>query len=615
VNNLINIQLCQRHLLVGLFIFLFNFSFAQGNAAPYLERTMTINASQVTTGEILNQIEKSVSCVFSYNNHVVNMERKVSVQLTNRTVRQVLDKVFEGQLQYKERGNYIILSKATSNKVVAGYVENSKGEKIANASVYDLNTLSSATTNEYGYYEMKVKRDNPVALKVSKELYTDTVIPLQPVTPTLKTIVIEEENQKTKLPQIARTIGDTLRSKFNVLSNWTVEQFTRNPNVRNIHDSLYAPFQISAFPFVGTNGRLSGNIENGLSFNLFGGYNGGVRYVEFGSLFNIDRKDVRYFQMAGIFNMVGGEVQGCQVGGIMNINMQSMSGVQVGGIMNVIDKNVHGVSLGGVMNVVGGQAKGAQLGGVMNVIGGELKGIALAGVLNLQDDRFHGAQVSGFLNSARGKSSGLQIAGFLNEADTINGVQIAGFVNRAKHINGVQIGFINLSESMSGVPIGFFSYSKKGYHKLELAYDELNYAHLSFRSGSQGFYNILDVAARPKLPFSRNGIFLFGYGVGTAPKLSNRVALNFDVTGHQVFQNRFKSEVNVLAKTFLGVDYNFLNKCSIFAGVTWNAYITDNDIDLLHSLEYIPSGIREQQWGSSVTAHSWFGWKAGIRFF
>jgi hypothetical protein len=615
VNSFINIQLCQRPLLVSFVIFLYSISFAHASGTPYLERTITINVSQATTGEILNQIEKSVSCVFSYNNHVVNMERKVSVQLTNRTVRQVLDKVFEGQLQYKERGNYIILSKATSNKVVSGYVENSKGEKIANASVYDLNTLSSATTNEYGYYEMRLKRDEQVALKVSKELYNDTVIPLQPVTPALKTIVIEEENEKTKLPHIAKTIGDTLKSKFNVLSNWTVEQFTGNPNVRNIHDSLYSPFQISVVPFVGTNGRLSGNIENGLSFNLFGGYNGGVRYAEFGTLFNINRKDVRNFQMAGIFNIDGGNVQGFQMGGVMNINMQSMRGVQVGGVMNVVDKNVDGVSLGGVMNVVDGQAIGAQIGGVMNVIGGEHKGLALAGVLNLQDDRFHGAQVSGFLNSARGNSSGLQLAGFLNEADTLNGVQIAGFVNKAKHINGVQIGFINLSESMSGVPIGFFSYSKKGYHKLEISYDELNYAHLSFRSGAQGFYNILDVAARPKLPFSRNDLFMYGYGVGTAPKLSNRVALNFDVTGHQIFQNKFKSEVNVLAKTFVGVDYNFLNKCSIFAGVTWNAYLTDHDIDLLHSLEYIPSGIREQKWGSSVTAHSWFGWRAGIRFF
>lgn len=608
-------QFYQRALLVGVIVFLTITGFAQSGKTPFLERSITINVSNVTTGEILSQIEKTVSCVFSYNNHVVNIDRKVSVQLTNRTVRQVLDKVFDGQLQYKERGNYIILSKATSNRIVAGYVENSKGEKIANASVYDLNTLTSATTNEYGYYEMKLKRDEQVTLKVSKEQYSDTVVPLQPVSPALKTIVIEEQPEKPKLPQIAKTIGDTLKSKWNVVSDWTVEQFTRNPNVRNIDDSLYRSYQISAFPFVGTNGSLSGNIENGLSFNLFGGYNGGVRHMEFGTLFNIDRKDVQYLQLAGVFNIVGGDMRGCQIGGVMNIDMQSMSGAQIGGVMNVVDKNMRGAAIGGVMNVVGDTANGTQIAGVMNVIGGEHNGLAIAGVMNLQNDRFRGAHISGVLNSARGKSSGLQIAGVLNEADTIQGVQISGFINRARHISGVQIGVINLSESISGVPFGLFSYSKKGYHKLELSYDEINYAHIAFRSGSHAFYNIIDVAARPSLPFSKNDIYLLGYGIGSAPKLSNRVALNMDATYYHVFQNRFSSEINALGRAFLGVDYNFLKKCSIFAGVTWNVYIADYDYDLMNSLEYWPIGVKEQNWGSSVNARTWFGWKAGIRFF
>jgi len=600
---------------IGLLTLLLPQSSLAQTKVPCLEKTITISVENKSAIDVLHDIEKMIGCNFSFNSALVQEGKKVTVKLINKSVRQVLDKMFAGTLQYKEKGGYIILTKAEEKRVISGYVENEKGEKVAGASVYDLNTLSSATSNEYGYYEMKMKRDEkPLQLSVSKDNFSDTIIPLQPSTATLQNVVIHEQKDTT-LKHLAKVVGDTLRSKWSMVSAWTVEQFTSNENVKNIKDTLYTPFQFSVVPFVGTNGRLSGNIESDWSFNLFGGYNGGVRKAEFGTLFNVNRNDVRYFQLAGLTNVVGGNMTGVQFGGLTNLNFQSFRGFQIGGLLNLADLGSDGASVAGLMNITGGKGAGLNMAGLMNIHGIQHDGMQLAGLMNINEGQMNGIQVAGFMNLAEGKVRGSQIAGFMNAADTMNGMQISGFLNIAHSAKGVQLGFINLSDTLNGVPIGFFSYVKTGYHKLELAYDELNYGHLSFRSGTQYFYNILGVGISLKNVSLNNSVWTFGYGVGTAPRLSKKLALNVDITGNQIFQQKFDDALNVLAKLYLGVDYNFIEKCSITAGLTFNGYFTENNPNLLSELEYLPKGINEYQLDERFQANTWIGWRVGLRFF
>lgn len=600
--------------IVLLKLLLSTASLAQSKV-PCLERAITLSVENKSAIDVLHDIEKIIGCNFSFNSALVPEGKKVTVKVINKSVRQVLDKMFAGTLQYKEKGGYIILTKAEEKRVISGYVENEKGEKVAGASVYDLNTLSSATSNEYGYYEMKMKRDEkPLQLSVSKDNFSDTIIPLQPSTATLQNVVIHEQKDTT-LKQIARTIGDTLRSKWSMVSAWTVDQFTNNENVKNIKDTLYSPFQFSVVPFVGTNGKLSGNIESDWSINLFGGYNGGVRRAEFGTLFNIDRKDVRYFQFAGLTNVVGGNMKGVQIGGLTNLNFQKFSGFQIGGLLNLTDLSSDGASIAGLMNITGGKGIGLNVAGLMNIHGVSHTGMQVAGLMNINEGVMNGMQVGGFMNIAEGKVRGAQLAGFMNAADTLKGIQMAGFLNIAHSVKGVQLGFINISDTLKGLPIGFFSYVKTGYHKLELAYDELNFGHLSFSSGSQYFYNIVDIGTGLKNMSLNNSVWTFGYGIGTAPKLSKKLALNLDVTGNQVFQTKFSEELNVLAKAYLGLDFNFIEKCSITAGVTFNGYFTENNPSLFESLNYLPVGINEYQIDDRFQANTWIGWRVGLRFF
>ena len=50
------------------------------------------------------------------------------------------------------------------------------------------------------------------------------------------------------------------------------------------------PFQVSLVPGLGSHGKMSGQVVNNFSLNVFGGYTAGTNGSELGGLFNIDKK-------------------------------------------------------------------------------------------------------------------------------------------------------------------------------------------------------------------------------------------------------------------------------------------------------------------------------------
>jgi hypothetical protein len=109
-----------------------------------------------------------------------------------------------------------------------------------------------------------------------------------------------------------------------------------------------------------------------------GGYTAGLKGVEMGGVFNIEKKDVKGVQAAGIVNIVGGHVEGVQMAGSHNIVLDSVKGVQAAGICNTA-RQVSGMQIAGVINITR-KLKGVQI-GVVN-IADTSDGISI-GVINL----------------------------------------------------------------------------------------------------------------------------------------------------------------------------------------------------------------------------------------
>ena len=287
--------------------------------------------------------------------------------------------------------------------------------------------------------------------------------------------------------------------------------FYINPNLRNISDTIFSDVSLSFLPYISTNRLLSINTVTKYSFNILAGYSKGIDIFELGGLVNIDNGNVKYGQIGGLGNIVAGEFTGGQVGGIFNINSKNITGVQIAGIVNVDKSNIRGLQIGGIGNVVSNNTTGVQIGGVFNLTKNQFKGVQLAGIYNFTDTL-----------------KGLQLAGIINSVNTSNGIQVAGILNHSTLLNGVQFSLLNFSDTAtaSGIPFGLFSYVKNGYHKLELATDELLFGTLSFGTGVDRLYNIFITG----INYSKPTFYTFGYGLGSNYHLKNKWSLSINLT-------------------------------------------------------------------------------------
>jgi hypothetical protein len=202
---------------------------------------------------------------------------------------------------------------------------------------------------------------------------------------------------------------------------------------------------------------------------------------------------------------------------------------------------------------------------------------------------------------------------------TIKGAQISGLINYATKVHGVQFGFLNIADSVKGVPIGFLSIVGKGLHQLEISADELFYTNIAFRTGVSAFYNILTVGANPSTLDEENALWSFGYGVGTAPRLSRRLSLNFDLTTNQILKGEKFEDLNMLNKLSVGVEFRPARKLGVYAGATLNAYYTEvtNPIqfaDLFAANRFTPDVTFEKTYSNDVNVKMWWGAKVGVRF-
>lgn len=173
-------------------------------------------------------------------------------------------------------------------------------------------------------------------------------------------------------------------------------------------------------PYLGTSMRDGTRVERKLSFNLIGGITGGVRGIELGGVFNIDRHSLCGAQFAGTFNFVGGDAAGAQFSAV-NIVGGTFLGAQFGQV-NVVGSDLMGPQFG-LLNLAGGRTSGAQL-GLTNISVHGLGGAQL-GLLNVDIGRTHGAQL-GLVNVTTERVEGAMV-GLVNVAQDANAA--VGLVN------------------------------------------------------------------------------------------------------------------------------------------------------------------------------------------
>ena len=577
-------------------------------SAPILERKISITANDETIPSVLLRISKAGGFSFSYNSAIISQEQKVLLNMTDKPVRDVLNTIFNGTMNFKEKNNYLIIAKAPplfkkndlTIIVLNGYIEDgATGEKIAQASVYEKSSVTSSVTNEFGYFKLRLeKKTDSVSISVSKKNYRDTLVSITAPGDQYFTITIKPLKQDSVLISARTEDVDTTKDDAPKIEF----PYGDEPNVQNIYDTLHRLVQVSFLPFIGTNERLSGNTINDYSINFLGGYSMGTRQIELGFFFNMDRADVSWLQLAGFGNLVGRNMYGIQAAGFFNVNGGETKAVQLAGFANTNLGESQGVQLAGFSNVNLRGMNGVQVAGIGNFTNGNSRGVQVAGFANVQVKNFNGSQFAGVSNIATEK---------------ISGSQVSGLFNYARRVKGTQIGLINYADSLGGVPLGLFSIVKKGYHKIELTADEIFYANLAFRTGVRKFYTILQAGFKPEksLSASDTSVWTFGYGLGTARKITRWLYVNFDLTSQHVNNGSFTNTVSLLNKMHVGFDFQVAKNFSLYTGITLNGYLTRNTFSEYPKIftDYQPPVFFDRNIDNN-NLKLWWGAKVGLRF-
>ncbi len=571
VNNIIALTI-----LIGCF----GFGFAQ-ETTPSLERKVTLDLNGTSVKETLKMMEAQGNYLFAYRTNLIEGNLQLTRTYTDKTTRAVLNDLFAGKITYKERGNYIILREQSAfdekTVMLSGYISStSSGETIPYATLYDSATLTSTSSNAYGYYTLTLKNTEDPLIIIKKQGYRDTTIQWAQSGTAVCNIRLEA----------LHVVEDSTVEKIeeNAKLNWFqrfISSKEQKSKFKNFSDQLQRKTQVSLIPYVGSNGKLSGKTTVDYSFNTIGGFNGGVRILEIGGIFNLIWDSVSYIQMAGVFNKVGGYQRGVQFAGVTNINKS----------------DVHGAQFAGITNITNGKVIGTQSAGIVNFV-----------------DGFIGGQFAGIANYSYKSSIGGQFSGVFNKSkETLIGAQ-AGLVNVADDITGAQVGFINISNSIEGVPVGFLSYSKKGLHQLELSANKTFHLSLAFKTGVNQFYNsfIGGVHFRGKTPF-----FGLGYGLGTSVRTSNKTRVFFDLQAIHLQQRGTPLGLNFLGKLTTSFQWQISPIFAIAAGPSLNLVFAQH-----YSFFTINSFPLGSSYGSKIFAFdgfvpfkAWAGVHIALRFF
>ncbi|MBL0340187.1 MAG: hypothetical protein IPP71_04260 [Bacteroidetes bacterium] len=539
---------------------------------------------------VLNLIAAQEKFNFSYNPADIDVSKTVSGVYVKKPVRELLNTIFNGSVNYKEKNGYLILQKGKTRPAVvepkewitfSGYVRDEKGDIIPWTSVYDKASMESTISNDYGFYKIRFhQKQLPLILFFSKQGYHDTTLYVDKNAQSFVNIVLRKQQV------VPKNNSDTLNivADAEETANSFFGELESAPNAKNISDTLYRTWQVSLLPYLGTNGKLGGNVINDYSFNVLGGYALGHKKLELSGCFNLTRGDASYVQLAGFFNLNGG--------------------------------NVTGVQMAGFTNVVKGNVKGVQMAGFVNLNWNNFEGAQFAGFVNTALDSVKGFQAAGFCNVSQKSMVGTQVAGFCNVSlDTLKGTQI-GFVNYTRYIKGSQIGFLNIAQATSGVPVGFISYVHSGYHKFEIAADEVMPVNLAIRTGVTSFYNILTAGLNPAGGDSL--IWNFGYGLGTSFKLGAKTMFDLDLSASQIVEGNTFEKINLLSKVYAGVDTRINKTMSLAIGVTVNGQITKTDYNNYPDIftYYEPNIFYSNTWELEKTQlQMWLGAKVALRFF
>jgi hypothetical protein len=566
-----------KRLLLQTALFITLLSGARGASAQgILDHPVSLVFQKEALGQVLETIGHALNITFSYNSALFDKDSVVTLKLETKPLRQVLDTLFRGRLEYREDGHYLILLPAAPKRsppvepkhlTVTGIIlDESTGEKVRDASIYDAGQLTATLSKEDGSFTIKLKsRPQPLMLTVSKEFYLDTTFRLPPTTGQITIQLVRAFSLKPATlpsPSIASdTISitweaDSAQIKAILQKDLVQVEMTgfgklllstrlriQTLNLKKLF--IQRPVQLSLVPGLSTNGALNSQVTNAFSVNIAGGYAAGLKGVELGGGFNIDKRKMHGVQAAGAFNIAGDSVAGVQLAGVYNFALDTLTGLQAAGAVNTA-RHVNGVQLSGAVNI----------------------------------------------------------------SKTLKGFQL-GLVNITHRLKGLQLGLVNITDTAEGAGIGLFNWVRHGgLHELSVYANEFSPLNIAYRSGNKALYTVFLFGLNPS-DDARS--YYYGFGLGHRFPLHRNLALDLEASETQIAPVAWKNFGDNTRLHRLGLDlhWQITGKFALSAGPSVAIYTPEKEYfaggHLYHPIGYSTFTVSGRNVG-------WIGWHAALDF-
>ena len=152
-------------------LFFLMMSIAQVQAiSGFAQKTaLSLNFKNSTVAEVLSDIEDNSNFYFVCNRKLVDLDRRITIQVNNKTIDEILSEIFNGvSVQYVMTGRQIVLTPGTEefqndqSHSVSGRVTDTSGASLPGVTVLVKNTINGTITDDQGNYSLSNVPDEAI---------------------------------------------------------------------------------------------------------------------------------------------------------------------------------------------------------------------------------------------------------------------------------------------------------------------------------------------------------------------------------------------------------------------------------------------------------------------
>lgn len=232
-----------RIMKLTAFFIISGICFVNANNSYSQSTLLTLKMVDKTIGEVLDEIEQNSEYLFLYNDNILNVKRKVEIDVKGQTVDKILDQLFnhtantykidDRQIYIGIKQDFTSLSQQQQKNTITGFIRDLQGEPIIGANVLEKGTTNGIITDIDGRFTLSVSPNTILQISYIGYITQEVSVGTQ----TSITVTLHEDSQV--IDEVV-VVGYGIQKKVNLtgaVDQVTAEVFEKRP-ITNISHGL-----------------------------------------------------------------------------------------------------------------------------------------------------------------------------------------------------------------------------------------------------------------------------------------------------------------------------------------------------------------------------------------